>query len=392
MMKAKNFNGIQVLLVDGYARQTLCMAKALKKLGAVVSVACFSKLDVGYASKYPDHKLLFPCDKEDYKEQERCVSEQIKKGLYDVVIPMTDHSATYLSRKKTELSNYAKIAVNDWDRFELVIDKIQTMRICAEHHIPAPVTLYTEDPVKEIDAGSLEFPIVVKPRTAAGSIGFNIVQNREQLVALLRDYDNANGPLLVQEYIPQNGPQYGAEVFRDNDGNIKACLVAKIPRWFPLDGGSRVLSVSIHDEKIKKACIDLVNAIDWKGYANIDLVYDCHCNEPRILEINPRTGASILIDFECGIDLARLILENELGYEVTEMMEYPDDKQVSCFLVDFLWLLKCKDRFKANPSWFRRGKIRDIIFSWDDPKPFLSFCLQSAMSYKHAMKQRERRT
>ena len=391
-MKAENFSGIHVLIVDGYARQTLCMTKGLKRLGATVSVVCFSKLDVGYASKYPDHKLLFPCDKEDYDEQQRRVLEQIRTGLYDVVIPMTDHSATYLSRHKSELLPYAKIAVNDWSRFELVIDKIQTMRICAERNIPAPITLYTDNPVKEIDEGKLQFPIVVKPRTAAGSIGFNIVNNREQLVALLHDYDNANGPLLVQEYIPQDGPQYGAEVFRDNDGNIKACLVAKIPRWFPLDGGSRVLSVSIHDEKIKKACIDLVNALDWKGYANVDLVYDCRCNEPRILEINPRTGASILIDFECGIDLARLILENELGYEVTEMLDYPDNKQVSCFLVDFLWLLKCKDRFRATPSWFQRRRIKDIIFSWDDPKPFFSFCLQSAKNYKHAMKQRARKT
>lgn len=391
-MKAKDFNGVKVLIVDGYARQALCFTKALKALGATVTVQCCSKTDVGYASKYPDVKLLHRCDKQDFKEQEAFAISEIKTGKYDIVIPMTDGPAMYLSKRKEELSAFAKIAVADWDKFILVIDKINTMRICKENNIPAPVTLYTDDPVKEIDNGALQFPIVVKPRTAAGSIGFNIVHSRDQLVSLLETYDNVNGPLLVQEYIEQNGPQYGAEVFRDNDGNIKACLVAKIPRWFPLDGGSRVLSVSIHDEKIKTACIDLLNALDWKGYANVDLVYDCRCNEPRILEINPRTGASIKIDFESGIDLARLILENELGYEVTDMMEYPDDKQVSCFLVDFLWLLKCKDRFKADPSWFKRGKIKDIIFSWDDPLPFLTFCIQSAQNYKHAMKQRERKT
>ena len=390
-MSENSFNGIRVLIVDGYARQALCMTKALKKLGALVTVICCSKTDVSYASKYPDKKLLHKCDKQDFKEQELFAINEIKTNQYDIVIPMTDGPAMFLSKNKKKLSKYAKIAVADWDKFVLAIDKLNTMQICMNNKIRVPITLCTTDPIKEIDNGVLDFPIVVKPRTAAGSIGFNIVHNRQQLCSLLNNYDNANGPLLVQEYIHQNGAQYGAEIFRDRNGEIKACLVAKIPRWFPLDGGSRVLSISIHDPKIEKLCIDFLNVIDWNGYANIDLVYDCIRNEPVILEINPRTGASIKIDFECGIDLAQLILENELGYKVTDMREYPDNKQISCFLVDFLWLLKCKDRFKAKPSWFKRWKIKDIIFSWDDPLPFFAFCIQSAQYYKRAMKQRERK-
>lgn len=390
-MKASDFNGVSVLIVDGYARQTLCMSKGLKKLGAKVSVICFSRLDVGYSSKYPDKKILHKCGVEDYSEQETFVIDEIKSGRYDVVIPMTDYSATYLSKRKTELLPFAKIAVNDWEKFNMVIDKLNTMRICTENHIPSPKTLFTADPIHEMDEGILDYPIVVKPRTAAGSIGFNIVKSREELVDLLNNNTDLNGPLLVQEYVKQEGPQYGAEVFRDSSGNIKACLVAKIPRWFPLDGGSRVLSVTIHDEKIRRACIDLVNVIDWNGYANIDLVYDADKNEPRILEINPRTGASIKIDFISGVDLARLILENELGYEVTDMMDYPDDKQVSCFLVDLLWFIKSKDRFKAEPSWFARRKIKDIVFSIDDPIPFFAFCTQSALRYRHAMNRRKRK-
>lgn len=391
-MNNKTFEGIKVLIVDGYARQSLCMAKALKQMNVFVAVICYSVFDVSYASRYPSKKILHKCDKQDISEQERFVIEEIKKGEYDLVIPMTDASAMYLSKKKKELEQYAKIAVEDWEKFVLAIDKLNTMRIGMNHNIRVPKTLCTTDPIGELDRGTLQFPVVVKPRTAAGSIGFNIVHNRQQLCLLLDHYDNANGPLLIQEYIQQNGPQYGAEVFRDRNGIIKSCLIVKIPRWFPLDGGSRVLSISIHDGRIAKACKDLLNAIDWKGYANIDLVYDSINNEPVILEINPRTGASIKINFECGVNLAQLILENELGYAVTDMTSYPDNKQVSCFLVDFLWFLKSKDRFRATPSWFNRIKIKDIIFSWDNPLPFLAFCIQSIQYYRRAMKQRERKT
>lgn len=387
----QNFQNKNVLLVDGYARQSLAMAKALHRLGCIVTVVCFSKLDVGYLTRYARKRILLGCKKDDYARQEQLVCDEIKAGHYDLVIPMTDYSATYLSRRKSELLPFSKVAVNDWDKFQYAIDKALTMQLCAQHGIPAPKTLQGEDLLEQISQTELSYPVVVKPRTACGSMGFHLANDREQLIELISHDDNSHGPLLVQEYIPQNGPQYGAEVFRDKNGKIKSCLIIKIPRWFPLDGGSRILSVSIHDEKIRQACIALVHALDWNGYANIDLLYDARTGEPKLLELNPRTGASIQINFECGVDLARLILENELGGCVTDMSDYPDNKQVSCFLVDLLWFLKCRDRFRATPSWFQRGNIKDIIFSWEDPLPFFGFCLQSAIQYKGAMKKRKRR-
>ena len=60
----------RVLIIDGYARQTLPMAKGFHDIGCHVTVVCFSKLDVGYQSKYPDRKILLGCPKDDYPEQE----------------------------------------------------------------------------------------------------------------------------------------------------------------------------------------------------------------------------------------------------------------------------------------------------------------------------------
>jgi D-aspartate ligase len=54
------FKSIRVLLADGKDRQTLPMSQALKKLGCKVTTINASKLDNGFASKYPDEKLLEP--------------------------------------------------------------------------------------------------------------------------------------------------------------------------------------------------------------------------------------------------------------------------------------------------------------------------------------------
>ena len=205
---------------------------------------------------------------------------------------------------KEELSKYAKIAVNDWEVFKNIIDKTNTMRICQEHGIPAPKTFFCEDPLADVELMELEYPVVVKPKTGVGSIGFNIVKTKEALIKLLSNYDNANGPLLVQEYIEQGGaPQYGAEIFRDRNGKIKAALVVKVARWYPTDGGSRLLSISVHDKEIVKICINLVNALNWNGYANIDLVWDAKEMKAKILEVNGRTGASVKLDFLAGVNI-----------------------------------------------------------------------------------------
>lgn len=389
--KAGPFEGVSVLIYGAGGRQTLAMCRGFYELGCRVTVYCRSKLDTGYLTRFKSKRILFDKNNPEGEDFLAYGLRFIRTGAYDLVVPLGDPTATFLSKHKQELKGYARIAVNDWPVFRNVIDKLNTMAICMEHGIPCPKTILSEDPLGEIEKQGLRYPLVVKPRSGVGSIGFNIVRDEEKLRRVLAAYDGANGPLLVQEYIEQDGaPQYGAELFRDRDGVIRAALVAEVARWYPIDGGSRLLSISIHDQQIVDTCTDLVNALDWNGYANIDLVWDAREQRAKVLELNGRTGASVKLDFLAGVDMARLILENELGYPVSDMLAYQDGKQISCFLVDCLWFLKSKTRFTARPSWFRRRGIRDVVFSWDDPLPSLGFLITNAAGFRSKMKKRKR--
>ena len=391
MKDMKKYSEVSVLIFGAGGRQALPMCRGFYKLGCHVTVYCPHKTDTGYMTRFKHDKILFD-EKNPYGEDFLDYGlRQIKSGKFDLVVPLGDNTAMYLSQHKDEVRDKAKIAVNDWDIFSKVIDKTKTMQVCEEYGIPAPRTLFTDDPVAEIREKGLEYPVVVKPKTGVGSIGFNIVDNEETLVKLLENYDNANGPLLVQEYIEQDGAsQFGAEIFRDRDGVIRAALAAEVARWYPIDGGSRLLSISIHDQDILDSSIKLVNALNWNGYANIDLVWDAKEKKAKILELNGRTGASVKLDFLAGVDIARLILENELGYPVSDMLEYEDNKQISCFMVDCLWFLKAKNRFSSKPSWFNRFRIKDVVFSWDDPLPTIGFIITSFGSFGDAMSKRKR--
>ena len=258
----KKYESVSVLVFGAGGRQALPVCRGFYELGCKVTVYCKSKWDTGYLTKFAHERILFEAEEVAEEGFLQNGAELIRKGNYDLVVPLGDTAAMYLSKHKKELEGKAKIAVNDWEIFQNIIDKTNTMRICQEHHIPAPVTVFTDDPVQEIKRLNLSYPVVVKPKTGVGSIGFNIVKSEKNLIDLLAGYDNANGPLLVQEYIEQGGaPQYGAEMFRDRDGVIRAALVAKVARWYPIDGGSRLLSISIHDQDIVDSCVKLLDAL-----------------------------------------------------------------------------------------------------------------------------------
>lgn len=385
------YNNISVLIFGAGGRQALPVCKGFYEIGCKVICYCKNKLDTGYLTKYHTKTILYGDVKENDEDFNLCGERLIRKFRYDLVVPLGDNAAIFLSQRKEELEKYSKIAVNDWPVLQYAVDKMKTMHVCQKNRIPSPKTVLSDNPIKAIKCGELKFPVVVKPRTGVGSIGFQIIHNIEKLETYLSNYSNANGPLLIQEYIEQrNNPQYRVDLFRDRNGQFRLVMVGKVTRWYPLDGGSGIFAYTIHNETIAENCKRLLDALNWNGYANIDMVWDADENTAKILEINGRTGATIKLDYIAGANISKLILENELGYPVTDMLEYQDNHRITCLLPDLLWFFKSKDRFSSKPSWFNRKGTHDAIFSWDDPLPTIGFLLHSIKGFKKSMNKRKR--
>ena len=81
----KNYKDIKILLIEGRARQVLPMAKSLRALGCEVTTYNGSKLDPGYASKYPHRKLLAYCDAHDPEGSYKAIKAELEKYKYDIV-------------------------------------------------------------------------------------------------------------------------------------------------------------------------------------------------------------------------------------------------------------------------------------------------------------------
>lgn len=384
-----DFKGTKVLLLEGYARQCLPFMRAFKKLGCDVTILCNSKLDLAYVSRYADHKILGICDPERYEDSERYICDLIKNGSYDIVVPLVDFSASILSKNKTELSAYSKIASNDWDIYQIAADKQRTMEVCMKNRISCPYTLAEVNDIAEVLSSDIKYPIVVKPRIGCGAVGFKKIDSPEDLKALFDATSENPYNYVFQEYIPQTSPVFAVNLFIDNYGALKSSFVYACNRWYPLSGGTGTFNQLVERPDMVEQCMKVVDALSLRGCIGFDVMLDPRDNVSKIIEINPRILACARIGFLSGVNLAHQILEKEFGYDVTEYRTVYNNVSVRMSQTDILWFIKSPDRFKVKPSWFSIKNTKDQTFYLDDPLPWFAFLFRGLKRFKKEMNKRK---
>ncbi len=382
------FSNVRVLLFEGSARQVMPMTEALHRLGCFVTTVNSSVLDLGYASRYPNKKILAHWRYGEEAVLLETILKELQKEQYDLVVPLTDFSARVLAKNKTEIAKYARPVVNDWDVFQKASDKLQTMRACYDANVPCPETYFNVKSLKDVVNLDIRRPFIIKPRVGYGSIGFHCIRDEKDLTENYRDY--AFDEYVVQDYVPQTGKQYKCEVYIDRNGEVKSAVVFDKTRWFPIDGGSTCCSTTVERPDVVENSVRLLQEIGWRGYGDVDLIEDPRDGLVKVMEINPRITASVKICFKAGVNFARQIVEDELGRTTTA---YPDYKKGVCLRymhTDLLWFLSSPERFRTKPSWFSWKKTVDQIWSFKDPLPFFAYSIEAVMKYRKEMKKRKR--
>jgi D-aspartate ligase len=364
-----------VLVLEGDTRQCLPVIRALKARGHTVTIACPSRLTLGWMSRFPDRRLLLPSPSDEGGGPFiAALSRVLERDRPDVTLPLFDPGAHAVAQHRDALTLWTRIPIVDLDTFMLARDKANTMRLCQEAGVPAPLTWFPErEPIGDI-AARATYPVLVKPRIAHGAVGIARVDGAAALEAEYARVSAERGPCLVQEYIPQDGLQYKAELFRGSGGELHAAVVFEKTRWFPVDGGTSSLNRTVHRPDIVETGRRLLDAMNWVGYADIDLIEDRRDGLAKVMEVNPRVTGSVKIAFEAGVDFADLLVRQALGQPLPTYESYRVGISMRYLPLDVLWFLYSPDRFRAKPSWFRffGADQCEQVFTWDDPGPFLA--------------------
>lgn len=360
----------RVLILDGQAVQTLIIAERLVKSGYEVHLFCDDLWSYGYHTKYAKKSILAPDihERSIYKE---FLLNYLHENKIDVLIPMTDESAYFLSMEKKALEPFVKFLMPDLETFERGYNKQKLMAVCAEFHYPHPLTLSLENDMEK--ASSFVYPSLIKPNHMTGGRGMTRVNSYKDFLRIYPTIRDKYGPCHLQELIPEGGRQLKVQIFIDKSGYVIASSVIHKLRYYPENGGSSCCNITIKDNALIELCASILRSIEWVGFADFDLIEDPRDKVIKVMELNPRIPACIKSAIKSGVDYATIIAESSLGIQHRNDYIYRPGWQLRHIGFEILWFIYSKKRLKTHPNWFKFvGKnISYQDFSWYDPLPFI---------------------
>lgn len=265
----------------------------------------------------------------------------------------TIHFYNYLKceEKYTESISYL---LPDPDSFQLVRNKKQFQIYCETNNFPVPKS-YGNHNLIELEQNFT--PVIAKKNVGTGSVGMIYVEHNDQL-NLLKDIDHDS--YLIQEKIESDMNIHGG-FYLCKDGKTVSFHGHRRIRTFPEKGGVTVYSSADFKEEIKQIGEDLLEKLNWNGFAMIEFMYDHNDKQWKIIELNPRLWGSVMLSEFCDASL----LDN---YVRLCNHESPVEKPVDperyirwLFPFEFLNLLK------------RKITLRDFMNADREPTCYINF-------------------
>lgn len=273
---------------------------------------------------------------------------------YDVLIPVSDICVPFVSKHKKMIEEKydIKVAVPDYECVYQVEDKNRFMSFCERNGLPHPKTIALNDSNIDIASNIIGFPALIKPNYSVGARGITCVNNVSELIEKYPAIVETFGSCTLQEFIKNQEYYYNVMMYRDESGNILASAIIKIVRMYPVKTGSSSCCISVEDPELLEICKRTLDALNWVGMADFDVLQRLDNKEYKIIEINPRVPASLRGAAISGINFPEIIARDVMGLPQMTY-QYSSGKEMRYLGIDIMWLLKTKHLFGNTPSWFK---------------------------------------
>lgn len=368
-----------VLVTDTRYRASLAAVQSLGRAGYPVA-ALHTQGDRGapaaFASKYVKKRVALPCSAKDADYPgllaQVCDSLGEEYGAAPVVFPVGAATLAQLAEHREELGAHARFLVSPPAVLEAANDKRRVGELARSLGVPAP----QEYPCP---GGALPeaFPVVVKPRCGE-KFGLHAEERyrkaydpagfRAAWEAMAR-YDPQP---VVQELLA--GEAVGVSLVMDGKSRPVSVLCHRRVREYPTQGGPSSCCESVWDGALVEHAVKLLQGLGFVGLAMVEF------KGGKLLEINPRVWGSFPLTYKCGAPLARDYVRASLGEELPLVQGpgYKTGVRMQFVLNDGLACLGYLRQ--GQPGRGLRGlvdllnpRVKDGMFSFDDPKPFFRY-------------------
>lgn len=249
-----------------------------------------------------------------------------KKENINAVLSLIDPELNLLAENKKRFSDIGVTVIgSSFELCERSFNKMYMYKwLCDNGYSCAKSFDSKEEFVKELNNGTVSFPVIVKPIYGSASLHINEANNMAELDVLM----NQNDRMMIQEKL--NGQEIGADVYIDMISEEIVSIFTK--EKIRMRAGETDKSVSFKDPVLFEFIEKFVKQSGYTGQIDIDIFRTDkgYC----ISEVNPRFGGGYPHAYECGCNHIKLIENNANGikndkhigeYEVgVYMMKYND--------------------------------------------------------------------
>lgn len=227
-----------------------------------------------------------------------CVHEKV-----NVVIPLIDPELFVLANAKGRfLSAGVVLAVSDPECVRVANDKLLTYQHFSRLGVPSVSTMTVDEADEALKAGSLRFPVVVKPRDGSAGKAVSVCNNQFELRCAAVRVPNP----IVQEFVE------GIEVTIDVLGDGRGSMLGLVPRKrLKVRAGEVERGVTVDDALFRHWVGLIVESLKPFGPVNIQ----CFVTERgvKFSELNARFGGGYPLADAAGARFPEMLLELARG-------------------------------------------------------------------------------
>lgn len=229
----------------------------------------------------------------------------------DALISLNDLELPILSRARESFEEAGvRLVISGEEVVETCFDKYLTIQFCEKIGISYPLTfLNLEGALQALEDGTLQFPVVVKPRWGSASVGIEFPRSREELdlaykLASLKisssilaeaSKQDMQHAVLIQQMIP--GTEYGLDILNDFSGRTVQVYVKE---KLAMRAGETDKSVLRDVPALEEIGFRVGQALGHIGNVDCDIFQQD--GKFYLLEINPRFGGGYPFSHRSGAD------------------------------------------------------------------------------------------
>jgi D-aspartate ligase len=317
---------VPVVVINHYDGHGHNVAQSLGRLGIPVYGVHADAHSPAARSRYWRENVNWDFEKASADESVDWLLQLARRiGPCPILIPTSDSSCLFVADHAAALREGFLFPNQPAGLARSLSSKKQMYGLCKKYAIPTPETVFPRslDDVVEFLRGAT-FPVMLKRIDYSACSGTKMrVVLAQDAATVLKHYDTMEAPditnFMLQEYIPG-----GSELvwmfngYFDKESRCLFGLTGKKIRQYRPYTGMTSLGMCVTNDTVARQTKDFMKAIGYQGILDIGYKYDVRTGQYKLLDANPRIGATFRLFVDtCGLDVARVLYRDVTGQPVS---------------------------------------------------------------------------